>query len=105
MTFDGEGGGLSTPGGGALWGNLMTSDLLCSSYTTKLRRSNVIWPVSKINFYDSYGGILGSVHASGVSAMIGRADEVGDGMWCVTIGRPEDVMRRRASAASWCRCS
>ncbi|NKW19737.1 VapA/VapB family virulence-associated protein [Rhodococcus hoagii] len=37
----------------------MTSDLLCSSYTTKLRRSNVIWPVSKDQLYDSYGGILG----------------------------------------------
>ncbi|NKU38745.1 VapA/VapB family virulence-associated protein [Rhodococcus hoagii] len=77
MTFDGEGGGLSTPGGGALWGNLMTSDLLCSSYTTKLRRSNVFGPYLKINFYDSYGGILGSVHASGVSAMIGRSGRSG----------------------------
>ncbi|MBP0090017.1 hypothetical protein B0F74_24805 [Rhodococcus hoagii] len=30
-----------------------------------------------MNFYDSYGGILGSVHASGVSAMIGRSGRSG----------------------------
>nr|AFI49558.1 virulence associated protein C [Prescottella equi] len=79
MTFDGDGGGLSTPGGGALWGTLTTSDLQQLYDETASFECNAVGPYLNINFYDSYGRILASVQAGGVSTMIGIGG--GNGRW------------------------
>lgn len=81
MTFDGEGGGLSTPGGGAFWGTLETSDLQQLYDETVSFECNGVGPYLNIKFYDSYGSILGSVQAGGVSTMIGIGG--GNGRWHV----------------------
>lgn len=67
----GDGGGVYTPGGGGIWGNLYTSDI------ERLYRDSYSYQMSAtafymgINFFDGNSNYLGSFHGGGLGIVTG----------------------------------
>ncbi len=78
-TFDGDGGGLSVPGGGALWGTLFTRDLQRLYDETVSFEFNAAGLFVNVNFFDKDGILLGHVESGAVSTAVGIGG--GTGRW------------------------
>jgi hypothetical protein len=78
-TFNGNGGGIFTPGGGALFGDVYTDDL------NRLYAKTVSFQITStpvycsIVFFDSDSNALGSFQSGGISTVTGTGG--GSGSW------------------------
>lgn len=78
-TFDGKAGGISTPGGGALFGDVYTDDI------NRLYKDTVSFQFTStpvylsIVFFDSNGNVLGTFQCGSVSTVTGVGG--GSGKW------------------------
>ena len=70
-TFNGNAGGIFTPGGGALFGTVYTSDLnaLIQNTTSFQITSTPVY--LSIIFWDENGNVLGTWQAGGISTVLG----------------------------------
>ncbi|KAA9333501.1 VapA/VapB family virulence-associated protein [Hymenobacter busanensis] len=78
-TFNGKGGALSSPGAGALYGAVYTSDLDRLYRDTTSIQFNVAEEYTNINFFDRFSNLLGSFHSGSVSTVNGIGG--GTGSW------------------------
>lgn len=78
-TFDGHAGGLSSPGGGALFGTVYTDDI------NRLYRDTVSFAFesasayTSVQFFDGNSNLLGHLQAGGLSTVAGIGG--GSGKW------------------------
>lgn len=77
--FYGNGGGLFTPGGGALMGDIYTSDAVRLVTTTVSFQVNATPVYVNVNFFDNSSNLLGSLHTGAVSTVVGIGG--GTGSW------------------------
>ena len=78
-TFDGKAGGISTPGGGALFGDVYT-DNLNRLYSDTVSFQFTSTPVYlSIIFFDSHSNVLGTFQCGSVSTVSGVGG--GSGKW------------------------
>lgn len=78
--FNGKGGGISTPGGGALFGTVYTDDLnRLYSDTVSFQFTAVAFVYLSIIFFDGNSNALGTFQAGGVSTVNGTGG--GSGKW------------------------
>ncbi|MGX7666516.1 VapA/VapB family virulence-associated protein [Flavobacterium pedocola] len=78
-TFNGKAGGISTPGGGALYGDVYTDDLN-RLYSDTVSFQFTSTPVYlSIIFFDSNGNVLGTFQCGSVSTVTGVGG--GSGSW------------------------
>lgn len=78
-TFDGKAGGLSTPGGGALFGDVYTDDINRLYANTVSFQFNATPVYTNLNFFDSHSNFLGSFQSGSVSTVLGTGG--GTGSW------------------------
>ncbi|MEX5411051.1 VapA/VapB family virulence-associated protein [Atlantibacter hermannii] len=78
-TFNGEAGGLSSPGGGGFWGDIYTNDLGKLYRETVSFQFNATPVYLNINFFNKNHECLGSMHAGSVSIVSGVGG--GSGSW------------------------
>ncbi|WP_108445134.1 VapA/VapB family virulence-associated protein [Halomonas denitrificans] len=78
-TFDGKAGGISTPGGGALFGNVYTDDLdrLYRDTTSFEYQGTPVY--LSVLFFDKHSTLLGHFQSGAVSTVIGVGG--GSGHW------------------------
>lgn len=67
----GNGGGLFTPGGGALLGSVYTSDPVRLVTTTVSFQINATPVYVNINFFDNHSNLLGNLQVGAVSTVVG----------------------------------
>ncbi len=77
--FVGDGGGLFTPGAGALIGDIYTDDLARLYSSTVSFEVNATPVYTNINFFDANSNLLGSLHTGSVSTVAGVGG--GTGSW------------------------
>jgi len=77
--FTGNAGGLFSPGGGALFGDIYTADLARLYRDTTRFQVNTFSAYADVNFYDSEWNFLGSFQSGGVSTVVGTG--AGTGSW------------------------
>lgn len=78
-TFDGKAGGISSPGGGALFGDVYTDDLN-ALYANTVSFAFQSTPVYlSIQFFDKHSHLLGHFQCGAVSTVIGTGG--GAGSW------------------------
>ena len=78
-TFDGSAGGLSTPGGGALFGTVYTDDISKLYSETVSFEYNAVAAYTSILFFDGSSNLLGHFQSGSVSTVIGIGG--GKGSW------------------------
>lgn len=78
-TFNGNAGGLSSPGGGGFWGDIYSNDLERLYRETVSFQFNATPAYLNINFFSSNHECLGSMHAGSVSIVSGVGG--GSGSW------------------------
>lgn len=78
-TFDGDSWGISFPGGGALFGDVYTSDLSALFANTKTFALAATSVYTSFTFFDGHANALGSFQAGSVSTVNGTGG--GDGSW------------------------
>jgi hypothetical protein len=78
-SFNGKAGGISTPGGGALFGDVYTDDIdrLYSSTTSFQFNATPVY--LNINFFDGHSNFLGHLQSGGISTVLGVGG--GSGNW------------------------
>jgi hypothetical protein len=77
--FTGDSGGLTTPGGGALFGDVYTSDIN-ALYNNTVSFAFVVTPVyASVYFFDSSHNLLGNFQAGAVGISTGSGG--GTGSW------------------------
>lgn len=77
--FDGKAGGLTTPGGGALFGDVYTDDVNRLYRDTVSFQFNATPVYTNLNFFDSNSNFLGSFQSGSVSTVLGTGG--GSGSW------------------------
>lgn len=77
--FFGNGGGLFTPGGGALMGDIYTDDPVRLVTTTVSFQVNATPVYVNVNFFDAHSNFLGHLQAGAVSTVVGTGG--GSGSW------------------------
>lgn len=77
--FQGYAGGVSFPGGAAVWGTLFTDDIQRLYDQTASFQFNAVGPYLNVNFFDRHGTLLGHAQLGGVSSVIGIGG--GSGTW------------------------
>ncbi|WAC01286.1 VapA/VapB family virulence-associated protein [Lacinutrix neustonica] len=78
-SFNGNAGGASTPGGGALIGDVYTSDINRLYKDTKSFQFNATPVYTSIIFFDGSSNVLGTFQAGAVSTVAGIGG--GSGSW------------------------
>lgn len=78
-TFDGQAGGISSSGGGALFGTVYTDDLDALYARTQSFQFNATPVFLNINFFDGHANLLGHFEAGGTSTVLGTGG--GKGSW------------------------
>ena len=78
-SFNGSGGGLSTPGGGALFGDVYTDDLNALYANTVSFQFTVTAVYCSILFFDGSSNLLGTFQAGSASTVLGTGG--GKGHW------------------------
>jgi hypothetical protein len=78
-TFDGNAGGISTPGGGALFGDVYTDDIKRLYAKTASFQFNATPVYLNINFFDGSSNFLGHLQSGGISTVLGTGG--GSGSW------------------------
>jgi hypothetical protein len=78
-TFDGKAGGISTPGGGALFGDVYTDDVNRLYSNTASFQFNATPVYVNINFFDRHSSFLGHLQSGGISTVLGTGG--GSGGW------------------------
>lgn len=78
-TFDGNAGGISTPGGGALIGDVYTDDINRLYSDTKSFEFNATPVYTSLLFFDNNSNLLGHFQAGAVSTVAGIGG--GSGKW------------------------
>lgn len=78
-TFTGKGGGISSPGGGAMFGNIYTSDLSLLFEKTVSFQFNCTPVYSSLLFFDDSSKLLGHFQSGSVSTILGTGG--GSGSW------------------------
>lgn len=77
--FNGKGGGISTPGGGALFGDVYTDDIERLYRDTVSFQFNCTPVYTNLNFFDKHSNFLGSFQSGSVSTVTGTGG--GNGSW------------------------
>ncbi|MEH1905990.1 MAG: VapA/VapB family virulence-associated protein [Nostoc sp.] len=78
-SFDGKAGGLSSPGVGALFGDIYTDDLNRLYANTVSFQFNATLVYLNINFFDKHSNFLGHFQSGGISTVLGTGG--GSGSW------------------------
>lgn len=78
-TFNGKAGGISSPGGGALFGDIYTDDINRLYSSTASFQFNATPVYTNLNFFDSHSNFLGSFQSGSVSTVLGTGG--GSGSW------------------------
>jgi hypothetical protein len=78
-SFAGKAGGLTTPGGGALFGDVYTDDLNRLYSNCVSFEFNATPVYLNINFFDGKSNFLGHLQAGGISTVLGVGG--GSGAW------------------------
>lgn len=78
-SFDGNAGGVSSPGGGALYGDIYTDDINRLYSDTVSFQFNATPVYTNLNFFDSHSNFLGSFQSGSVSTVLGTGG--GKGSW------------------------
>lgn len=78
-TFNGKGGGLSSPGGGALFGDVYTDNVQALIDNTVSFEFNCAFAYTSILFFDKNSNLLGSFQSGSVSTVAGVGG--GSGEW------------------------
>ncbi|WP_414570407.1 VapA/VapB family virulence-associated protein [Nostoc sp. CCY 9925] len=78
-SFNGKAGGLSSAGGGALFGDVYTDDLNRLYANTVSFQFNATPVYLNINFFDSNSNLLGNFQSGGISTVLGIGG--GSGSW------------------------
>ncbi|MGH2665554.1 VapA/VapB family virulence-associated protein [Flavobacterium sp.] len=78
-TFNGKGGGISSPGGGALFGDVYTDDINLLYANTQSMQFNCAFAYTSILFFDGSSNLLGSFQSGSVSTVAGIGG--GTGSW------------------------
>ena len=78
-TFNGKGGGISSPGGGALFGDVYTDDINRLYANTVSMQFNCAFAYTSILFFDKSSNLLGSFQSGSVSTVAGVGG--GSGSW------------------------
>jgi hypothetical protein len=78
-TFDGDAGGATTPGGGALFGDVYTDDLNALYSNTVSFEFNATPVYTSLLFFDGNSNLLGHFQAGAVSTIAGVGG--GTGSW------------------------
>lgn len=77
--FNGKGGGISTPGGGALFGDVYSDDINRLYRDTVSFQFNCTPVYTNLNFFDKHSNFLGSFQSGSVSTVTGTGG--GSGNW------------------------
>jgi hypothetical protein len=77
-TFNGNAGGISSPGGEALFGDLDTDDIEWLYAATHSFQFNATPVYLDINFFDSSSNFLGHLQSGGISTVLGTGGGTGD---------------------------
>lgn len=77
--FNGKGGGISSPGGGALFGDIYTDDINRLYRDTVSFQFNCTPVFTNLNFFDKHSNFLGSFQSGSVSTVAGTGG--GSGSW------------------------
>jgi hypothetical protein len=78
-TFNGKAGGISSPGGGALFGDIYTDDINRLYSSTVSFQFNATPVYTNLNFFDAQHNFLGSFQSGSVSTVLGTGG--GTGSW------------------------
>lgn len=78
-TFNGQGGGISSPGGGALIGDIYTDNLDALIKNTCCMEFNCAFAYTSVVFFDRSSNCLGSYQSGSVSTVAGIGG--GSGKW------------------------
>ena len=78
-SFNGNAGGISSPGGGALFGDIYTDDINRLYSSTHSFQFNATPVYLNINFFDGNSNFLGSFQSGGISTVLGTGG--GTGSW------------------------
>lgn len=78
-TFNGKGGGISSPGGGALFGDVYTDDINRLYSDTVSMQFNCAFAYTSVLFFDKNSNLLGSFQSGSVSTVAGVGG--GSGSW------------------------
>ncbi|MCK8495194.1 VapA/VapB family virulence-associated protein [Spirosoma sp. RP8] len=78
-SFEGNAGGVSSPGGGALFGDVYTDDIDRLYRDTVSFQFNATPVYTNLNFFDSHSNFLGSFQSGSVSTVLGTGG--GKGSW------------------------
>ncbi|MCB9529829.1 MAG: VapA/VapB family virulence-associated protein [bacterium] len=78
-TFNGNAGGVATPGGGALFGDVYTDDINALYANTKSFELNAAAAYTSVLFFDGSSNLLGHFESGSVSTVIGVFG--GKGSW------------------------
>lgn len=78
-TFNGKGGGISSPGGGALYGDVYTDNINLLYSNTVSMQFNCAFAYTSILFFDKNSNLLGSFQSGSVSTVAGIGG--GSGSW------------------------
>ena len=78
-TFNGKGGGFSTPGGGALYGDVYTDDINRLYSSTVSMQFNCAFAYTSVLFFDGNSNLLGHFESGSVSTVAGVGG--GSGSW------------------------
>ncbi|MBM9506851.1 VapA/VapB family virulence-associated protein [Actinacidiphila acididurans] len=78
-TFNGNAGGVGTPGGGGMWGSVNTNDINKLYSQTKSFEYYATSAYVNVNFFDGSANFLGSFNAGGLSTLNGAGG--GSGSW------------------------
>ncbi|WP_300565921.1 VapA/VapB family virulence-associated protein [Flavobacterium sp.] len=78
-TFNGKAGGISTPGGGALFGDVYTDDINRLYANTVSIQFNCAFAYTSILFFDGNSNLLGHFESGSVSTVAGVGG--GTGSW------------------------
>jgi hypothetical protein len=78
-TFDGTSGGITTIGGGALFGDVYTDDLNRLYSNTKSFEYNAAFAYTSLLFFDGNANLLGHFESGSVSTIAGVGG--GSGSW------------------------
>ena len=78
-TFDGTGGGISSPGGGALFGDIYSDNLELLYTNTEYFQFNCTPVYTSLLFFDNNSTLLGHFQSGSVSTVLGIGG--GSGKW------------------------
>jgi hypothetical protein len=77
-TFNGKGGGISSPGGGALIGDIYTDNLEALINDTCSMEFNCAFAYTSVVFFDKHSNCLGSYQSGSISTVAGIGGGTGE---------------------------